>query len=597
LRRKLQGLSYSHQGQDPKKLFATFDRDNSGELDEDEFRSAVRKGGRLTTAMLDDAALSKLFRAVDADGSGTVEINELTSWVWGGETAERLADQQREQADQDALEFIRRQRGEAGDPGAADNTVQTRSVGRANGGGGGGARNTPSKRASQSRKGGGQKSPYPYPALEDQQQSDDYNEENDDDDDYNEAADLYRHGHGIAYRDDDDDDDDDDDRTVDHDGEYGKAGSVAARSMRSMRSMRSGVAGTAAGVGLGLSARERGKQANDRHKAEMEARQSKRRAALAQKQARAAREHSAQLAHASALAMRETRGRLEQEASIAAEEEMRLYRARLAVTRWKQRLVRFWLLRWRANALWKRNLLRCWAKLQNQITARHMRDGFHGWAVYTAFKKRCGTLLGHAVRRWRNDTLSATLFHWLSYIKYRRRVGQALDRTASRRQYIGLRQTFFGWSEAMAGERRSRWLASRVESNSSKRLLAVMMGVWRIEARALARAARRKKEEEEALDRAQAREADRLAVLSDMAELLNRRRNPDLVPDPNLPDPTSPAEAVAQAVVADLMDQEREAGQRQLVAEQAAAAEHAKKQKRKRQRRGLVCCGARPAKP
>ena len=35
LRRKLQALSYSHQGQDPKELFSTFDRDNSGELDEE----------------------------------------------------------------------------------------------------------------------------------------------------------------------------------------------------------------------------------------------------------------------------------------------------------------------------------------------------------------------------------------------------------------------------------------------------------------------------------------------------------------------------------------------------------------------------------
>ena len=65
LRRKLQGLSYGQHGQDPKKLFEHFDRDNSGQLDEEEFHNAVRKGGNLTAAMLSDAAISKLFRAID----------------------------------------------------------------------------------------------------------------------------------------------------------------------------------------------------------------------------------------------------------------------------------------------------------------------------------------------------------------------------------------------------------------------------------------------------------------------------------------------------------------------------------------------------
>lgn len=288
------------------------------------------------------------------------------------------------------------------------------------------------------------------------------------------------------------------------------------------------------------SARERGRLANERHRAELEARQSKKRAKLAQKQAKAAREHSVQLAHASALAMQDARGRLEQEATVAAEEEMRLYRARLAVTRWKQRLVRFWLLRWHENAKWLRNLVKAWSKLQAQITARHVRDGFHGWAVYSMMKKRHTTLLKHAVRRWRSDRLGQMFQTWVNDIRYRRRVAQALDRTAFKRRLLIMRSFFFEWCEVGADERRSRWLASRVEKNSERRLLALMIGQWRIEARALSRAMKRRKEEEQQADRAQQREADRVQVLTEMAEMLNRRRADPLLQ--NLP-PGAPLEA------------------------------------------------------
>ena len=42
--------------------------------------------------------------------------------------------------------------------------------------------------------------------------------------------------------------------------------------------------------------------------------------------------------------------------------------------------MRSWLLRWRTNALWQKQLLRAWARLQGQITLRYMADGFQGWA-------------------------------------------------------------------------------------------------------------------------------------------------------------------------------------------------------------------------
>ena len=85
LKRKLQSLSYGSKGQDPHKLFSHYDRDNSGHLDFDEFRAAVRKGGHVTPAALSGSDLRKLFDGVDSDNSGDVSIAELTSFVWGSQ--------------------------------------------------------------------------------------------------------------------------------------------------------------------------------------------------------------------------------------------------------------------------------------------------------------------------------------------------------------------------------------------------------------------------------------------------------------------------------------------------------------------------------
>ena len=48
-----------------------------------EFTAAVRKGGKMTGAMISDSELRTLFDATDEDGSGDVSIEELTSFVWG----------------------------------------------------------------------------------------------------------------------------------------------------------------------------------------------------------------------------------------------------------------------------------------------------------------------------------------------------------------------------------------------------------------------------------------------------------------------------------------------------------------------------------
>ena len=510
LKRKLQGLSYSHGGQDPEKLFRTFDRDNSGELDELEFKNAVRKGGKITSRMLDDAALSKLFSAVDVDGDGSVGIDELTGWVWGGDRVDTIHAEKQAQVDSRAMDFIRR--GGVAPDTSPDNTVMVRRVS--------GARGSPHD----------QKTPQKSVSGLDPLDPSDEEEACRDD--------VYA-------------------PPPSEDGSWRPGLALVKRG-----SYRGGGGGESDdGNGMGLtpgSARERGRLTNERHRAELEARQSKKRAKLAQKQAKQAREHSSQLAHANALAMQDARGRLEQEATVAAEEEMRLYRARLAVTRWKQRLVRYWLLRWHENAKWLKSLIKAWSKLQAQITARHVRDGFHGWAVYIIMKKRHTTLLKHAVWRWRSDRLGEMFEMWVNDISYRRRVAQALDRTAFKRRLVAMRSFFFEWCEVGADERRSRWLESRVEKNTERRLLVLMIGQWRIESRALARTRGRKKELEEQADRAQQREADRVQVLTEMAEMLNRRRADPLLQslpagalEANMPDPGSPSEAMAQAVVAE----------------------------------------------
>lgn len=82
LRTKLRSLSYGMGGQDPRRLFEHYDRNNSGTLELTEFSAAVRKGGGLTTQVMSDKELEAVFRSADADADGHVDINELTAFVW-----------------------------------------------------------------------------------------------------------------------------------------------------------------------------------------------------------------------------------------------------------------------------------------------------------------------------------------------------------------------------------------------------------------------------------------------------------------------------------------------------------------------------------
>jgi hypothetical protein len=72
IRRRFQTASYSAGGQDWAKLFKHYDRDNSGELEWEEFRRAVRKDGKITAQAVPDGDLRSLFAACDADGGATI---------------------------------------------------------------------------------------------------------------------------------------------------------------------------------------------------------------------------------------------------------------------------------------------------------------------------------------------------------------------------------------------------------------------------------------------------------------------------------------------------------------------------------------------
>ena len=83
MKRRLRSMSYSEKGQDPASLFMLYDANNSGSLELNEFRSAVRKGGQLTKGLISDEELETLFHSVDADRNGNVSIRELTKFIWG----------------------------------------------------------------------------------------------------------------------------------------------------------------------------------------------------------------------------------------------------------------------------------------------------------------------------------------------------------------------------------------------------------------------------------------------------------------------------------------------------------------------------------
>eukprot|EP01050_Picozoa_sp_SAG11_P017950 SAG11_NODE_2647_length_3132_cov_3.280910_2_plen_254_part_00 len=66
---KIRAGKLGHMG-DWAKLFSLYDRDNSGGLDFDEFRRAVRKDAKITSSSLLDDELREIFDHIDSSGYG-----------------------------------------------------------------------------------------------------------------------------------------------------------------------------------------------------------------------------------------------------------------------------------------------------------------------------------------------------------------------------------------------------------------------------------------------------------------------------------------------------------------------------------------------
>ena len=60
-----------------KKAYKKVDKDKSGELDEQEFREMIKVSKILTVS--NDAEYDSLFKAFDADGSGTISFEEVAT--------------------------------------------------------------------------------------------------------------------------------------------------------------------------------------------------------------------------------------------------------------------------------------------------------------------------------------------------------------------------------------------------------------------------------------------------------------------------------------------------------------------------------------
>eukprot|EP00933_Yihiella_yeosuensis_P061091 TRINITY_DN6391_c0_g1_i1.p1 TRINITY_DN6391_c0_g1~~TRINITY_DN6391_c0_g1_i1.p1 ORF type:complete len:785 (-),score=139.13 TRINITY_DN6391_c0_g1_i1:163-2517(-) len=82
LRAKIKGASYTGSaGRSLETLFGRFDKDGSGQLDEDEVRLALRRTMRIPPSSITDAEISNLCNMLDADKSGQVSIGEIMAFL------------------------------------------------------------------------------------------------------------------------------------------------------------------------------------------------------------------------------------------------------------------------------------------------------------------------------------------------------------------------------------------------------------------------------------------------------------------------------------------------------------------------------------
>lgn len=82
LRIQIKSASYTGAfGRQLDVVFGRFDKDSSGQLEDDEVRQALRRVLRIPPSMLTDAQIIGLCATLDADNSGNVSIQELVNFV------------------------------------------------------------------------------------------------------------------------------------------------------------------------------------------------------------------------------------------------------------------------------------------------------------------------------------------------------------------------------------------------------------------------------------------------------------------------------------------------------------------------------------
>jgi len=82
LRAKIKAASYTgREGRDLAKVFGRFDLDGSGELEEAEFKRAMRRTLKIAPNIISDAQISLLFAMLDGNQSGTVNVAEIVAFL------------------------------------------------------------------------------------------------------------------------------------------------------------------------------------------------------------------------------------------------------------------------------------------------------------------------------------------------------------------------------------------------------------------------------------------------------------------------------------------------------------------------------------
>jgi len=107
LRAKIKSSSYTGaNGRQLDVVFGRFDRDGSGNLEEDELRKALRRTMKIPPALVSDAEISALCALLDADRSGTVSIGEIVEFIDGDLNVEKEEEECR--VSQELLDQMRR---------------------------------------------------------------------------------------------------------------------------------------------------------------------------------------------------------------------------------------------------------------------------------------------------------------------------------------------------------------------------------------------------------------------------------------------------------------------------------------------------------